>query len=625
MSTGRIQMNAILLPSGEILATGGSEDDEEPDSPGKSADLFSATGTSVRPAGVASFARLYHSTSLLLPDATVVNIGGNPGGRGSYLGGIEIYTPPYLYDANNRLITTDRPAITAVNPEILGYGAPFTVNYTSVSPIASAVLVRPGSTTHAFDMDQRVVGLCGPAPQPACSGSGGSLALTTPPNGNVAPPGYYMLFLLDSAGVPSVSRWVQLSSFSGAAPPDGTITAPASDTTITAGGTVFFDTSTSASQYTWVFPGGSPPTSAVKTPGNVTFASPGVYTTSLTVIDGSNNSDESPPSRTITVLPTSADFNIAVTPASRTIVPGQSAQFTVTVTGLSGFSGTVSMIVSSESGYPSGVTSGGFSPSTIIGSGTSTLTMNTTTAAIPYALSLTIRGTSGSLTHTASTTLMMQLQPPTGLQATPSDSQVALSWQPTTGATGYRVSRSLYPGGPYTTIACPTVLNHTDTGLANGTTYYYVVSATYGGGPAAGGASAFSSEVAATPPCPTVGLYTGTLRATKAEGGTTWTWTTGGASAYDLVQGDLGTLFATSGDFAAAVGAFPQAEACIADGTTALSLADPYGAPAPGAGVFAVLRPVSIACPAHGTYDTGQPSQAGSRDAEIAASGRSCP
>jgi hypothetical protein len=388
---------------------------------------------------------------------------------------------------------------------------------------------------------------------------------------------------------------------------------------------VFFDTSASASGYSWVFPGGTPATSSVKTPGNVTFSSPGVYVASLTVIDGANNSDESPPSRVITVNPASADFNISVTPASRTIVPGQSAQFTVQVTGLSGFGGTVTLTVSSESGYPAGVTSGGFSPSSIIGSGTSTLTMNTTTAVIPYALSLTIKGTSGSKIHSASTTMMMQLQPPTGLQATATESQVALSWQPSVGATSYRVGRSLYPGGPYETVACPTVLGYTDLDVENGTTYHYVVSAVYTGGPSAGGASAYSTEVAATPPCPTVAPYTGSLSATKHPSGETiWSWTVGGASAYDLVAGDLGTLWATAGDFIAALSAF-AGDACMADGTTSLSMQDPYGDPDPGTGWFTVLRPVSVSCAAHGSYDGGAASQTGSRDLEIEASGRACP
>src|SRR5262249_13370580 len=144
------------------------------------------------------YARLYHSTALLLPDATVMSIGSNPGNRGSYEPAIEIYTPAYLFDANNHLITTSRPSISAITPAsgVIGYNASFSVSYTSSSAISSAVLVRPGSVTHAFDMEQRLIGLCGPAPQPPCNGAG-ALTLTSPPNGNIVRPGYYMVFLLD--------------------------------------------------------------------------------------------------------------------------------------------------------------------------------------------------------------------------------------------------------------------------------------------------------------------------------------------------------------------------------------------------------------------------------------------
>src|SRR5262249_18626573 len=160
----------------------------------------------------------------------------------------------------------------------------------------------------------------------------------------------------------------------------------AGDTQITAGGTVFFSTTTVASKYSWVFPGGTPPTSTAQTPGNVTFGTAGDYIASLTVIDAAGNSDPAPPTRMITVAPTTPDFSIDVTPSSRTIVPGQSASFTVTIKPFTGFGGTVSLAVSSESGFGTGISSGGFSPATIVGSGSSTLTMNTTTSALPYAL-----------------------------------------------------------------------------------------------------------------------------------------------------------------------------------------------------------------------------------------------
>ena len=283
MSTGRIQMNAIILPNGRVLAEGGSLNNESPDTPGKRADIYDPVTQTFSSGGSATYSRLYHSTALLLPDATVLSLGSNPSSRGSYEPAIEIYTPPYLFDANDNLITTNRPAITGVTPGLIGYNATFYVTYTSASPISSAVLVRPGSTTHAFDMDQRLIGLCGAAPQPACIGSG-SLSLTTPPNGNIAPPGYYMLFLLDSAGVPSVAQFIQLSPFA-APPPKGILSTPASDTTIVAGGSVSFGTTSTAAKYSWVFPSGSPATSTAQNPGNVTFSTPGSYVTSLTLID----------------------------------------------------------------------------------------------------------------------------------------------------------------------------------------------------------------------------------------------------------------------------------------------------------------------------------------------------
>jgi fibronectin type 3 domain-containing protein len=534
MSTGRIQMDAVILPDGTVLALGGSVNNEAPDGPGKKADLYHpAGGGSMTSAGTASYARLYHSSALLLPDARVMSIGSNPANRGSYQPAIEIYTPAYLFDANDRPVT-NRPSITAVSPSsgAIGYGAPFSVSYTSASAITSAVLVRPGSVTHAFDMEQRLIGLCGPAPQPPCSGSG-TLNLTTPPNGNVAPPGYYMLFLLDSNGVPSTARFIQLSPY-GTAPPVGAIASPATDMTIPAGAAVSFSAGTAAAKYSWIFPGGSPATSTAQNPGNVTFSNPGTYTASLTVVDASGNSDPSPPTRTITVTPPTADFSMAMSQSSKTVTPGQPTTFTVTVTPVSGFAGPVSLSVGSESGFPTGISSGGFSPATITGSGSSTLTMNTTTATVPYALSLTITGTSGTVTHTTSTTLLVTLAPPAGLTATPSDGQVSLSWGASVGATSYHLKRATVSGGPYFSAGCTTSNSFTDTGLTNGTTYFYVVSAAYTGGPDAGGESADSSQASATPQPATPPVPTG-LTATPGDTQVSLSWNAStGATSYNV-------------------------------------------------------------------------------------------
>jgi fibronectin type 3 domain-containing protein len=542
MSTGRIQMNAVILPNGKVLAEGGSVNNESPNPAGKQADLYDPVTNTFSSAGTASYSRLYHSVALLLPDATVMSMGSNPGPRGNYEPAIEIYTPAYLFDANDHLIT-NRPSITGITPTsaVIGYGTSFSVTYTNASVISSAVLVRPGSTTHTFDMEQRLIGLCGSAPQPPCNGSG-SLTLTSPPNGNIAPPGYYMLFLLDSAGVPSMAQFIQLSLYA-TAPPVGTIASPASDTTVPAGGSVFFSTASTAAKYSWVFPGGSPADSTAQSPGNVTFSEPGTYVTSLTVIDDSGNSDDSPPTRTITVLPPSADFSIAVSPSSQAVIPGQSATFTVTVTPLSGFSGAVSLNVGSENGFPSGITSGGFSPSSIAGSGgSSTLTMNTTTSATPYALSLTITGTSGNITHTASTTLLVHLAAPASLTATPTGNagQVALSWPASVGATSYHVKRATVSGGPYTTVACTTTTTYTDTGLINGTTYYYVVSAAYSAGPNAGGESPDSSVASATPQAPPPPAAPTGLTATPGNTQVALTWNaSAGANSYNVKRATI--------------------------------------------------------------------------------------
>ena len=339
MSTGRIQMNAVILPNGKVLAEGGSVNNEAPDTPGKTADLYDPVSNTMSSAGTAAFSRLYHSTALLLPDATVVSMGSNPGNRGSYEPAIEIYTPSYLYDSNDHLITTDRPRITGLSfSGPIHYGMPFSVSYTSTSPISSAVLIRPGSATHAENMEQRLIGLCGDTSP--CSASGNTLSLTTPPDGSIAPPGYYMLFLLDSAGVPSKARFIQLTPNSySLVPPSGEITTPSGDMTITAGSAINFGTNTSAANYSWVFPGGSPATSTAQNPGNVTFSTYGMYTVSLTVINATGNSDPNPPTRTIAVLPTSPDFDITVSPAAQEVVPGGSTTYTVTVTPESGFTG----------------------------------------------------------------------------------------------------------------------------------------------------------------------------------------------------------------------------------------------------------------------------------------------
>src|SRR5437660_5263354 len=75
MSQPRIEMNATILPNGKMIALGGSLNDEDTTTASLNADLYDpATNTFNSPnsAGQNAYPRLYHSNSLLLPDATVM-------------------------------------------------------------------------------------------------------------------------------------------------------------------------------------------------------------------------------------------------------------------------------------------------------------------------------------------------------------------------------------------------------------------------------------------------------------------------------------------------------------------------------------------------------------------------
>jgi hypothetical protein len=301
MSAPRIEMNATILPNGRVLTVGGSLNDEDTTTASLNADLYDPVANTMSSAGANAVPRLYHSVSLLLPDATVWVAGGNPT-RGSYQPSVEIYSPAYLFNPNGTPAT--RPAITTVTPSVIGYGSSFQVQTPDAANIASVVLMKDGAVTHAFDMDQRLVGL-------SFTIGSGALTVTGPPSGNIAPPGYYMLFLINNAGVPSIAKFVQVSAAPTDVPPTGSITSPATPTvTINQGQTVTFAgtgtaTGGAITGYSWSIRGGSPAKSSIQNPGAVTFSTPGTYQASLTVTDTAGITDPNPPVVTITVTPVS--------------------------------------------------------------------------------------------------------------------------------------------------------------------------------------------------------------------------------------------------------------------------------------------------------------------------------
>ena len=199
MSVARRQLNATLLPDGTVLVTGGSSGSgfDNHATPLFKAELWDPATEKWTTLASASVYRGYHSTALLLPNARVLIAGG----RGEVRQ--QIFSPPYLFRGA-------RPAIASA-PAQLSPGQSFLVGTPNAADVAQVTLVRLGSVTHSFNQNQRFVRL---AFSPAASG----VTATAPANNNLAPPGHYLLFLLNRNGVPSVARIVRLGSGSGPPP-----------------------------------------------------------------------------------------------------------------------------------------------------------------------------------------------------------------------------------------------------------------------------------------------------------------------------------------------------------------------------------------------------------------------
>jgi hypothetical protein len=213
----RMHVNAILLPDRTVLAVGGgvtreaSAQTQVVDPQGGrevfEAEIYDLATNMWRITAAATVARLYHSVALLLPDGRVVSAGGNPD-KGSQVNWLppdpleemrlEIFSPPYLFKKNTR------PTIQDVQEEIK-YNSKVTIRTPQAIQVKWINLIRPGLTTHSFNGTQRLVDV------PFTLVPPDTLNAVVPGEANVAPPGWYMLFLTDHDGVPSIGHWVHLS------------------------------------------------------------------------------------------------------------------------------------------------------------------------------------------------------------------------------------------------------------------------------------------------------------------------------------------------------------------------------------------------------------------------------
>jgi YVTN family beta-propeller protein len=194
--------NATILPNGNVLATGGSVNWNDPATAELATETWNPQTGQWTVGPNAARPLLYHSNALLMPDATVLVTGGGA------LGGptpsavnqlnAQIFYPAYLFAANGQLAA--RPVIQTA-PNWLEIGKTFQVS--AQGNVQRVVLVKTGSATHNWNMDQRFVEL-------AFNRNGNLLNVQAPTRAGEATPGYYMLFVLDAAGVPSVASMLRL-------------------------------------------------------------------------------------------------------------------------------------------------------------------------------------------------------------------------------------------------------------------------------------------------------------------------------------------------------------------------------------------------------------------------------
>ncbi|WP_223164256.1 galactose oxidase-like domain-containing protein [Nocardioides mesophilus] len=219
MSVGRRQHNLTVLADGSVLATGGQsrsvDGSVDLDYPVFAAERWNpATGTWSVLAS-ASRVREYHSSAALLPDGRVLTGGGGVCGtcmtKGYLEKNIEYFEPPYLFRSDGSGQRAARPVINSA-PATAGYGRNVAIASAQASTIAKVGLVRLGAPTHSEDQGQRYVPL-------SFSAVGTTITAAAPATSNIAPAGYYMLFITDAAGVPSVAKIIKLEHGATTPPP----------------------------------------------------------------------------------------------------------------------------------------------------------------------------------------------------------------------------------------------------------------------------------------------------------------------------------------------------------------------------------------------------------------------
>jgi hypothetical protein len=204
MTSSRRNLDLVLLSDGGILAVGGSrrahdhgdghrEHDGGDAHDVQMAEILGPDRSDWKPVGRSQYGHGYHSTALFLPDGSVLTAGPERA--------MEIYHPWYT-------TVEYRPEITGL-PRRLGYGGSVSVSTPGAAAINRVVLIRAGSVTHSLNTDQRFLTLeFEPVfePDAGCN----KLSVQEPPSPGAAPPGYYLLFVVNNVSVPSEGQLVRV-------------------------------------------------------------------------------------------------------------------------------------------------------------------------------------------------------------------------------------------------------------------------------------------------------------------------------------------------------------------------------------------------------------------------------
>jgi hypothetical protein len=194
----------VLMPNDGVLVTGGSRYYRGMHgSDNRDTRIYNVATNSFSQAANSITGRDYHSGGLLLPNGSILTLGGNPlfgnaqdTAPQTFNQEVDVYYPPYFFRGT-------RPRIVSA-PKVLKLSRHYLIKVSSPASIQYLRLMRPDNPTHVTDVNARSIAVN------FTRTSNGVLRISMPSNPNLVPPSYYMLFAVSERGLPSAGYWVRV-------------------------------------------------------------------------------------------------------------------------------------------------------------------------------------------------------------------------------------------------------------------------------------------------------------------------------------------------------------------------------------------------------------------------------